>query len=253
MPAPVAVPPKKLGWFQRLASGLKRSSDQLTGGLTSVFTKKKLDQAMLDDLEDILIQADFGIDMASTVTAALRKDRFDRDISGEEVRARDLLRPVPRKMLQEVLPRAGPQVEHAHHAGRAGVARGAHHAASRGPTARAAAAPARRPPDARIASGHRAQSLARRRRRRLGEATDVGSSVGDENVTETCARAAASASTSASRTMSGPRVMRPNGVAPRQRLTLRGSAGSGPRPAGTGRWRADGDRLVPPGRRASSR
>ena len=42
---------------------------------------------MLDELEDILIQADFGIDMASSVTETLRRDRFDRDISGDEVRA----------------------------------------------------------------------------------------------------------------------------------------------------------------------
>lgn len=87
-PAPVAAePPRKLGWFQRLASGLKRSSDQLTGSIAAVFTKKKLDQAMLDDLEDILIQSDFGVDMATDVADALRRDRFDRDITSEEVRS----------------------------------------------------------------------------------------------------------------------------------------------------------------------
>jgi fused signal recognition particle receptor len=84
---PTASPPPRQNWFERLASGLKRSSDQLTGGIAAVFTKKKLDQAMLDELEDILIQADFGIDMASDVTEALRRDRFDRDIAPEEVRA----------------------------------------------------------------------------------------------------------------------------------------------------------------------
>ncbi|MGV3489771.1 MAG: signal recognition particle receptor subunit alpha, partial [Devosia sp.] len=86
-PIPPPEPPKKQGWLQRLASGLKRSSDQLTGSIAAVFTKRKLDQAMLDDLEDILIQADFGVDMATTVTDALRRDRFDRDISSDEVRA----------------------------------------------------------------------------------------------------------------------------------------------------------------------
>ncbi len=87
MSPPTSTPPPRQSWFQRLASGLKRSSDQLTGGIASVFTKKRLDQAMLDELEDILIQADFGIDMASTVTEALRRDRFDRDIAPDEVRA----------------------------------------------------------------------------------------------------------------------------------------------------------------------
>jgi fused signal recognition particle receptor len=78
--------PKKLNWFQRLATGLKRSSDQLTTSITSVFTKKKLDAEMLEDLEDILIQSDFGLEMASQVTETLRRERFDRDVSAEEVR-----------------------------------------------------------------------------------------------------------------------------------------------------------------------
>ncbi|WP_436090250.1 signal recognition particle-docking protein FtsY [Devosia sp. LjRoot16] len=86
VPAAPAEPPRKQNWLQRLASGLKRSSDQLTGSIAAVFTKKKLDQAMLDDLEDILIQSDFGVDMATDVTEALRRDRFDRDISSDEVR-----------------------------------------------------------------------------------------------------------------------------------------------------------------------
>jgi fused signal recognition particle receptor len=89
-PAPVAPPEpptKKPSWLQRLASGLKRSSDQLTGSIAAVFTKRKLDAAMLDELEDILIQADFGVDMATHVTDVLRRDRFDKDIGDDEVRA----------------------------------------------------------------------------------------------------------------------------------------------------------------------
>jgi len=99
-PAAPPEPPRKQNWFQRLASGLKRSSDQLTGSIAAVFTKKKLDQAMLDDLEDILIQADFGVDMATTVTDALRRDRFDRDITDEEVR--DILSTEIAKVLEPV-------------------------------------------------------------------------------------------------------------------------------------------------------
>jgi fused signal recognition particle receptor len=84
---PEAAPPPLRNWFDRLATGLKRSSDQLTDGIASVFTKKRLDNAMLDELEDVLIQADFGIDMAASVTDTLRRDRFDRDIAPGEIRA----------------------------------------------------------------------------------------------------------------------------------------------------------------------
>jgi fused signal recognition particle receptor len=88
-PAVVEVPADqpRQSWFTRLASGLKRSSDQLTGSITSVFTKRKLDAATLDELEDVLIQADLGIETAMAITETLRRDRFDRDVTGEDVRA----------------------------------------------------------------------------------------------------------------------------------------------------------------------
>ena len=87
-PQPVAEPEApRQGWFARLASGLKRSSDNLTSSITSVFTKRKLDTATLDELEDVLIQADLGLDTAMAITETLRRDRFDKDVSGEDVRA----------------------------------------------------------------------------------------------------------------------------------------------------------------------
>jgi fused signal recognition particle receptor len=85
--SPPSGAPLKQGWFTRLTSGLRRSSEQLTGGIASIFTKKRLDAAMLEELEDVLIQADFGIDTASAVTETLRRERFDRDIDTDEVRA----------------------------------------------------------------------------------------------------------------------------------------------------------------------
>ncbi len=86
-PMPViAEPAEPQGWLQRLASGLRRSSDNLSSSITSVFTKRKLDAATLDELEDVLIQADLGVDTASAITEALRRDRFDKDVSGEDVR-----------------------------------------------------------------------------------------------------------------------------------------------------------------------
>ena len=87
MPQAVAEPEQPKGWFARLASGLKRSSDNLTSSITSVFTKRKLDAATLDELEDVLIQADLGIDTAIAITETLRRDRFNKDVSGEDVRA----------------------------------------------------------------------------------------------------------------------------------------------------------------------
>ena len=78
---------KRPGWFQRLKQGLTRTSSRLTEGIASVFTKRKLDDDTLEELEDLLIQADLGLDVAASVTAALKKSRYNTDITSEEVRA----------------------------------------------------------------------------------------------------------------------------------------------------------------------
>lgn len=80
-------PPEKTSWLQRLTSGLKRTSDQLSENIGAVFTKRKLDAATLENLEDVLIQADLGVDVAASIANALTKERFDKTISANEVRA----------------------------------------------------------------------------------------------------------------------------------------------------------------------
>lgn len=87
-PAPSAPQqPPKLSWFQKLKAGLSRSSNAISQGIASVFTKRKLDAATLEEFEDVLIQADLGIGAAEKVTQALAKGRFDKEIDGEDVKA----------------------------------------------------------------------------------------------------------------------------------------------------------------------
>lgn len=85
-PDPIAET-RKPGFFSRMASGLSRSSSRLAEGITSVFTKRKLDDETLEELEDLLIASDLGAGVASRVTAGLAKDRFDKEISDEEIKA----------------------------------------------------------------------------------------------------------------------------------------------------------------------
>ena len=80
-------PPKKPGWFQRLKQGLSKTSARLSQDIAGIFTKRKLDADTLQELEDLLIQADLGVEMAARITAALAKDRHDKEISADEVRA----------------------------------------------------------------------------------------------------------------------------------------------------------------------
>ncbi|MCB1511623.1 MAG: signal recognition particle-docking protein FtsY [Hyphomicrobiaceae bacterium] len=84
---PPAEPAPKQGWFQRLTSGLSKTSAKLSEGIASVFTKRKLDAATLDDLEDVLIQADLGVDTAMRITERISSGRFEKGISVDDVRA----------------------------------------------------------------------------------------------------------------------------------------------------------------------
>ncbi len=87
-PTPPAAgePEKPKSWFQRLSAGLKRSSDNLSNSIGAIFTKRKLDEATLQDLEDTLIAADLGIDTAMAITEKLRAEKFDKDVAPEDVR-----------------------------------------------------------------------------------------------------------------------------------------------------------------------
>jgi fused signal recognition particle receptor len=82
-----AEPAPKLGWFQRLKAGLTKTSAKLSQDIAGLFTKRKLDADTLQELEDLLIQADLGVETAARISAALAKGRHDKEIATEEVRA----------------------------------------------------------------------------------------------------------------------------------------------------------------------
>ncbi|MDB5543782.1 MAG: Signal recognition particle-docking protein FtsY [Hyphomicrobiales bacterium] len=84
-PAPAQDAPKT-SWWDRLRGGLSRSSSAIGQGITDIFTKRKLDAAMLDELEDVLIQADLGVAMATRIRDAVGKGRFEKDIEPSEVK-----------------------------------------------------------------------------------------------------------------------------------------------------------------------
>ncbi len=78
---------KKKGWLRRLTSGLGRSSSKITTGIGDLFTKRKLDDEALEELEELLITADLGVTTAAKLANSLAKTRFDKELSAEEVRS----------------------------------------------------------------------------------------------------------------------------------------------------------------------
>jgi fused signal recognition particle receptor len=77
----------KENWWQRLSGGLKRTSASIGGAVADLVAKRKLDQAMLDQIEEVLIRADLGVDSAAKIAAAVGEGRYDQSITPEEVKA----------------------------------------------------------------------------------------------------------------------------------------------------------------------
>jgi fused signal recognition particle receptor len=75
-----------MSFFARLKSGLAKTSGKLSGGIVDIFTKKKLDSESAEQLEELLIEADLGAKLAAELSTSLAKQRFEKNISPEEVR-----------------------------------------------------------------------------------------------------------------------------------------------------------------------
>ncbi len=86
-PAPQQDSAEKRGWFTRLREGLSRSSSKLSEGISSIFTKRKLDDEALEELEELLIAADLGPAVAARLAEDFGKTRFGKDVEPEEVRS----------------------------------------------------------------------------------------------------------------------------------------------------------------------
>ena len=80
-------PAEQKSWWQRLSGGLKRTSASIGGAVADLVVKRKLDQAMLDEIEDVLIRADLGLDSAARIAAAVGEGRYDKSITADEVKA----------------------------------------------------------------------------------------------------------------------------------------------------------------------
>src|SRR5262245_5745472 len=76
----------KQSWWQRLTGGLKKTSSSLGTAISDLVTKRKLDAAMLEDIEELLIRSDLGVEAASRIAAAIGEGRYDRAISSDDAK-----------------------------------------------------------------------------------------------------------------------------------------------------------------------
>jgi fused signal recognition particle receptor len=77
----------KQGWFARLTGGLKRTSASIGTAITDLVSKRRLDAATIEELEELLIRADLGVDVAARIAAAIGEGRYDKQVTDTEVKA----------------------------------------------------------------------------------------------------------------------------------------------------------------------
>jgi fused signal recognition particle receptor len=80
-----SVSETKGGFWRRLSGGLKRTSSALSGAISDLVTKRKLDAETISDIKDVLVRADLGLDTADRIGDALAQGRHDKAISAAEV------------------------------------------------------------------------------------------------------------------------------------------------------------------------
>ncbi len=81
---PVKSPPPREGGEAPRPGLLARAVDALSG--TQTVRKRVLDDAMLEELEELLITADLGVDTALKVSARLAEGRFGRAVAADEIK-----------------------------------------------------------------------------------------------------------------------------------------------------------------------
>ncbi|MGJ8564246.1 MAG: signal recognition particle-docking protein FtsY [Alphaproteobacteria bacterium] len=81
-----AQPDPADGFLERVSTGLRKSTSRMSDNMAAVFTKRKLDEQAVEDLEDLLVASDLGVGPAMKVTALLSKDRFDKEVTDMEIK-----------------------------------------------------------------------------------------------------------------------------------------------------------------------
>ena len=74
------------GWLSKLGLGLKKSSQKISGGISDIFTKRKVDAETLENLEELLISADMGVKASMRVIKEFSQRKLDKELSEEEIR-----------------------------------------------------------------------------------------------------------------------------------------------------------------------
>jgi fused signal recognition particle receptor len=74
-------------WWKKLSSGLKRSSGSLGTAISSLVSKRRLDNASLDEIEEAMIRADLGLATAARISDVIGQGRYAQNLDAEGLKS----------------------------------------------------------------------------------------------------------------------------------------------------------------------
>ena len=92
-----------LNWFSKLKTGLSKSASKVENAISSITGKKTIDQETIDDIEDQLILADLGIEVAARITKKIKDQKFELN-KNKEIEKWDIAKTLASEIEQILLP-----------------------------------------------------------------------------------------------------------------------------------------------------
>jgi fused signal recognition particle receptor len=74
------------GKLEKNSENLTKASAGIRSGLSSIFVGKKLDEEMLEELEELLIGADIGVGVTGSIIKNLRGNRYSKNITVDDLK-----------------------------------------------------------------------------------------------------------------------------------------------------------------------
>lgn len=88
-----------MGFFSKIKQGLQKTRDSLSNGVNSILNSfTKIDEELFEELEEILVMADIGVNTATEICDALRKKIKEQGVK-DPVVIRSLLKEIVTEML----------------------------------------------------------------------------------------------------------------------------------------------------------
>ncbi|KJV56652.1 signal recognition particle-docking protein FtsY [Orientia chuto str. Dubai] len=74
-------------WLNKLTTAVSKTTNKLTAQITKLFSEKTIDQKSIEQLEEILLSADFGVTATNNIIENFKNIKFNKNLQFEDFKA----------------------------------------------------------------------------------------------------------------------------------------------------------------------